>query len=283
MNDLKPLPAGSFGASVEKRPHNPAGAAAWIVMSTIVLLSTISRAAESLSNRSALLYEAFAKVAIANERKEVIKWSRKDSITVALHISERIPETIATDVEQQIDSDLSTLSEVTGKSIRVRAATPNGQPADGEANVLLFVGEDPVAAALATHGQELEAVLGRGIVTNAQRDEPCLAEVHVKSGVAEGSGSLRIVGAALFVALQGDASVASHCLSERLPRLLGLSQLTPAPLYAKFGDEADSPRLKLLDLELLRGLYQTPYLEGGESAERALRLYRAYLVEHQQQ
>src|SRR5262245_14792623 len=90
---------------------------------TIVLLSTMSRATELLSDRSALLYEAFAKIALANERKEVVRWSRKDSIAVALRVSGHIPDTIATYLEHQIYSDLSILSAVIGKNIQVRAIT----------------------------------------------------------------------------------------------------------------------------------------------------------------
>src|SRR5215467_2242646 len=98
-----------------------------IMASTLVVLSTMGWATEPLSDRSALLYEAFAKIALGNERKEVVRWSRKDSITVALNVSKHIPDTIATYLEHQIYSDLSVLSAVIGKSIQVRATTPNSQ------------------------------------------------------------------------------------------------------------------------------------------------------------
>jgi len=228
---------------------------------------------QELPERSALLYRAFAAAAINTDKQAAFKWLPENHIVVRLRMLSAVSDSIRASAAAQIEKEVATISDAIGRDIAFLTDPVAASSAPVEPNIVIYLGDDATGQALEGYSREIESIVGAGIVA---RSEGCTSYAHVSSSLAVGHTG--IIGGLIFASFPGDSATALSCISERLPMVFGLSHLAPADLQKDFGEMPAAGSLGALDLELLRGLYRTRYLESGEDADRALRLYRAYLL-----
>jgi len=216
--------------TVASRSH----AAILLVAFLLLVSATRNVAGQELSQKSAVLYRAFAASAVAAEKREIYKWLPEDQITVQLRILARgLADSDRADASAQIEDQIATISNAIGRRVVFAAEDATKVPEDSVSNVFLYVDENAVAEALQQFPEEVLSVVGTGVITDTELPQQCLSYVRISPSLAV--GKTKIAAGAVFASLDPDAAAALNCISERLPTIFGLGQLVPAVLRAEYG------------------------------------------------